>query len=580
MPERQISFAHGLLWLCVSLFLAGCGSSSSRHLGSLDPPGGGGGGTLPPPGGGGFPPPPGPPAESIEISGTVTFDRVPFSATANAGLNFAGTVSAPARGVTVEAVSAVGNSVLANTRTDATGAYTLTVLPNANMFLRVKAEMAAAGPPSWTFRVRDNTSSDALYALDGAVFNTGTVATLTRDLHAASGWNAGSSSYPDPALRAAAPFAILDDVYDALQLVLTADAAAVFPPLDLFWSPDNVPDFGTGDPAVDYPVGDIGTTFFETGTPSRIYVLGAQDEDTDEFDSHVIAHEWGHYYQSAFSRDDSVGGDHFPDERLDLRVAFSEGWGDAFSGMALNDPLYRDSYDTAQSSDGSASLESDATPAPGWFSEGSIGLIFYDLFDGADAEPESVQLGFGPIHEAMGALRDTLAFSSIHSFVNALVPLVPAQAAAVQTLVSAQDIDGVEPNDFAPLETNNGGDPDNLPIYTLIAVGATEQVCSTGAVGESYNKLGNRSFLQLVLATDYAGSIEVTTPDPLSDADVFVYRQGVEVASGEDIGDDLVPVTLEAGTYVIEVYESSNVFGDFVNPAPFGDICIDVTVAP
>lgn len=582
MPERNMPIAQALLWLCISLFLAGCGSSSSRHLGSGSPPGdGGGAGPLPPPGGGGFPPPPGPPADSIEVSGTVTFDRVPFAATANDGLNFDAAVEAPARGVTIEAVSATGGSVLATTQADATGAYTLTLLPNAAVFLRAKAEMARTGPPSWTVRVRDNTSGDALYALDGAVFNTGTVATLTQDLHAASGWDSGSSSYPDPLTRSAGPFAILDDIYQAMQLVLAADATAVFPALDVLWSPDNVPDFGTGDPAVDYPVGNIGTTFFQTGTPAQIYVLGAADEDTDEFDTHVIAHEWGHYYQSVFSRDDSVGGDHFPDERLDLRTAFSEGWGDAFSGMVFNDPLYRDSYDLAQATDGSASLESDATPQPGWFSEGSIGLVFYDLFDGVDAEAESVQLGFGPIHEAMGALKTTDAFSSIHSFINALVPLVPAQAAGVQALVTAQSIVGIEPNDFAPLETNNGGSAHNLPIYKPISVGGgTVQVCSNGGVGESYNKLRNRSFLTFTLATDFTGTINVTSPGPTSDADYFVYEQGVEVASGTDTGDDLHAVNLPAGTYVLEVYESSNVFGELIPPAPIGPICIDVTLAP
>ncbi|MEZ5459313.1 MAG: hypothetical protein R3E65_08385 [Steroidobacteraceae bacterium] len=52
--------------------------------------------------------------------------------------------------------------------------------------------------------------------------------------------------------------------------------------------------------------GEIGTTFFTPGTPDRIFVLGRADIDTDEFDQHVIAHEWGHYYQDNFSRDDSL----------------------------------------------------------------------------------------------------------------------------------------------------------------------------------------------------------------------------------------------------------------------------------
>ena len=72
-------------------------------------------------------------------------------------------------------------------------------------------------------------------------------------------------------------------------------------------------------------------------------MLGKENVDTDEYDASVIAHEWGHYYQSAFSRDDSPGGAHSGGDRLDRRVAFSEGWGNAWSGIALARSNYTDS---------------------------------------------------------------------------------------------------------------------------------------------------------------------------------------------------------------------------------------------
>jgi hypothetical protein len=57
---------------------------------------------------------------------------------------------------------------------------------------------------------------------------------------------------------------------------------------------------------IDLPQASIGSTFFiNRSTGKEIYVLGAENVDTDEFDDSVIAHEWGHYYQSSFSRDDS-----------------------------------------------------------------------------------------------------------------------------------------------------------------------------------------------------------------------------------------------------------------------------------
>ena len=57
----------------------------------------------------------------------------------------------------------------------------------------------------------------------------------TRNLTATTGW--GGISYTGP--RVAAPFAILDTIYEAVNFVAATDPNADFPPLDAFWSPDN-----------------------------------------------------------------------------------------------------------------------------------------------------------------------------------------------------------------------------------------------------------------------------------------------------------------------------------------------------
>jgi hypothetical protein len=55
----------------------------------------------------------------------------------------------------------------------------------------------------------------------------------------------------------------------------------------------------------------------------------------------------------------------------------------------------------------------------------------------------------------------------------------------------------------------------------------------------------------------------------------------VELARAETFGDDVLTTpVLDPGAYVLEVYDGSNVFGDFVGDPPIGDICIDVAVAP
>ena len=172
-------------------------------------------------------------AAPVSVSGQVTFDFVP--AVPGQGLSYAGTVARPARGVTVELLQA--GAVTASTTTTPTGDYSFAGVPaNTEVSLRVRAELLRVGSPSWDFRVVDNLNADALYTLAGAVFNTGE-ASVTRNLHAASGW--GGSSYTTT--RSAAPFAILDLVYDAVQLILTAAPNTAFPALQLHWSTANVP---------------------------------------------------------------------------------------------------------------------------------------------------------------------------------------------------------------------------------------------------------------------------------------------------------------------------------------------------
>ena len=512
------------------------------------------------------------PAGSVTVSGQVSFDRVPFSATARAGLDFTRVVQAPGRGLSVEAIAASNAAVLATATTDASGLYSMIVAPNTDMFVRVKAQMQRVGTPSWNFSVRDNTALDALYTLDGSVFNTGTTA-VTRNLNAASGW--GGNAYTAP--RAAAPFAILDTVYMAYSLVLSANASSVFPALRLQWSPKNIPS-GDGSAAA-LASGQIVTTFFASaggGNPARIYILGAADTDTDEFDTPVLAHEWGHYYQNAFSRDDSLGGNHSIGDRLDLRVAFSEGWGNAFSGMVRNDPVYRDSSGVRQGSDFSFSVETPTSGSVGWYSEETVQSLLWDIYDPANEPTDNVNLGFAPIHAAMsGAVRSSSAFSSIYSFLAALRSANPVQATAISQLVSAQKLNPTS-DDFGTNETNNAGDARNLPIYATLTSGVTlPQVCSS-AVNGTYNRLGNRKFMRFDVTGTRGATIAAVNGPTGSDPDIVLYAMGTEQARAESNASGSETLTvgkLAAGTYIVEVYEYSNVAHGAVSR---GDTCFDV----
>ncbi len=515
------------------------------------------------------------PSDGVPVSGRVTFDRVPFGSGNDAGLDFALATPAPVRGATLEIVAGAGGSILATGVTSTDGNYILNVQPNTDVFVRVRAEMLRTGTPAWNFTVRDNTRSDALYVLDGSVFNTG-AAGVTRNLHAASGWSGGAYSAP----RSAAPFSVLDAVYQAFQLVLTASPGQVFPELRMMWTPNNRPVAPAGNAstvAAQRAVGNIGTTFYDAGPPSRIYVLGDATIDTDEFDQHVLAHEWGHYYQDRLSRDDSVGGAHNVNVRLDYRVAFSEGWGSAFSGMAKGDPLYRDSFTMSGALRGfTINVENNATLIPGAFNEGAVQSVLYDLFDPANDGADAVSLGFAPIHAVMTTrMRNTTSLTTIYPFLSALRAGNAAQASAIDALAAGQQMASVT-DDFGVNEFNNGGDARNLPIFRSVAAGEIVAVCSVAANG-AYNRLGNRKFLRFDLAT--AGSITVRASNgPAgSDPDLALYSAGQQrgLAEGTAASAETLAVSgLAAGTYVIEVYEFSN-----LGSAPRGDTCFDLQVS-
>ncbi len=560
MPQEFFRFARVFAAVGICALVAACGGGGGGFGGGDG--GGGGGGAR------------------ITVSGRITFDRLQFNTVPNTGLNGANPVESPAREVVVEAVS--NSTALASTTTDSNGNYSLSVPANTTVLIRARAQMLKTGAaPTWNFTVRNNANSDAVYALQGENFNTGT-ANVTRNLRATSGW--GTNSYTGD--RTAAPFAILDTVYGAKQLIFGAAPTAAFTDLNLYWSTKNknagalfCPDDGI-----------IGTSFYsgdpqardactQTGNllPAGIYILGDfVVGDTDEFDAHVIAHEFGHYFEDNFSRSDSIGGEHSSGGLLDLRVAFGEGWGNAFAGMTQNDPVYRDSQNGI-STNFSIDLESGSAGTEGWFSEASVGEFIWDVFD-SNTTPEAgdnVALGFGPILTVMtGAQVTTEALTSVFSFATALRAGNATSSGAIGDLLNGEEINGT--GAFGAGESNDGGIPGVLPVYRPITLGGAGQVyvCNYSNANASntddVNKLGNSSFLRfdndqsrsVVIRAD--GVANSPTQVGAADPDIYVYRRGETVAAGESGGPDVPPATrrveslsttLAAGTYVIELID-------------------------
>lgn len=123
---------------------------------------------------------------TVTISGSISYERVPFSSTTGGGLDYNNIQVRPARGVDVQALGP-GDCVMASTSTSATGAYSLVVEQNTSIKIRVKARTQSVSGATWEFEVRDNTRSNGLYVMDGSSSNSG-FSNSTRNLTAASGW--------------------------------------------------------------------------------------------------------------------------------------------------------------------------------------------------------------------------------------------------------------------------------------------------------------------------------------------------------------------------------------------------------
>jgi hypothetical protein len=500
------------------------------------------------------------------VSGRVTFARIPFFAATNQGLNFAASAQQPARGIRVHARNATTQAVIGTTTTDANGNYSINVPNNTDISIQAEARMvrdSTQALPRWDVRVYDADAGTSNYIYTGPIFSSGTG--VTHDLAIPSGLNnAGAAT----GTRHSAPFAILDTLYVATQALVAVAPTIDFPALVVDWAANN--------PA--------GQTFF-SGADERIVLSADLATDTDEYDPHVIAHEFGHYIEFNFSRADNIGGSHGGGDRLDPRVAFGEGFGYAFAAIVLNDPVARDSFVSGGTQVSSTfNVETNNVSNPGWFSEASVWAILWDLHDSVADANDNLALGLAPLWNVLTSTqRNTNALTTVFSFIDALKDARPADAAAINQIVGGQSITSIS-DEFGTGEMNFGGvqvpaSSDILPIYTTITAGGASVTLRSSAPFGTYNTIGNHRFLRLVLPNARNTSITVTSSG--NDPDLTVLRQGdfISQLSAESPGDESTgPFNAPAGTYILDVYECANGCtdgGSTDNPGPY-DVTITV----
>ena len=240
------------------------------------------------------------PSGTLTITGTIKYEDKEY----DQSVGHTGNTSLKAvRFAEVELVNASSLTTLWSTRTNSNGVYSISTSTNTGTTVYVRVLSSAA--PAGVNTVSVMNLSPALYAVKTADFSLKGETTVNLTI--------ATTNTADGA------FNILDVLTSGYKFVETY-AAMSTPVLNAYWPRT------------------IGLTYYCDGpVPDSAYCIRGEGIyinktfDTDEFDDDVLWHEFGHFIASKYSKDDSPGGVHYLDDNTqDLRLSWSEGWGNFF----------------------------------------------------------------------------------------------------------------------------------------------------------------------------------------------------------------------------------------------------------
>lgn len=464
--------------------------------------------------------------EAVEISGTIYYERIHAKNIGGSSfLDTSNITKERAKEVSVVALDS-SNNLIDSTYTDKNGEYNLSVDNNIDIKIRIYSKMKKLN--KWSVKVLNNKNSNSLYGIEGELVNSGNSNSI-RDLTALASNNSS------------APFSILDSIYLAMNRFISIDRSINFPPLIVNWSVDNI---------------TSGTYYDGIDT---IMVQGDQKGDSDEYDDHIIIHEWGHYFENKFSRADNIGGQHGAGEYLDIRVAFGEGWGNALSAMITDDAIY---FDTMGRYGWNMNIEDDIHEASGWFSEASIQRILYDLYDSNRDGKDNLSLGLEPIYEVLiNGEKNTPSFTSIFSFITELKKAYPENTSKVDDIISSEDIATID--DIYGSNRISNLKEGSLPIYTLLTIDKTlGNICTLNYYG-LYNKLSNHRYIRFTINKNGTYPIEVRQSNGTSsDPEFALFKtspfENISINESSERGVERASLALTSGDYLLDIYDSNN----------------------
>jgi hypothetical protein len=384
------------------------------------------------------------PSLPISITGTVTFDMIDNSL---GYWDYENTTVKPAKNVKVVLSSELG-SVIDVTFTDESGDYVFNSVGTPGKYFVV----AVTETKDRTIRVEDNTQNNAVFGVNSVLFDQ-SEEQQTIDLHASSGWEGQNStgSYTSP--RVSAPFAIIHFLQLA-EVAFKGDHA--IPGVIVNWSPSNRSVDG------DKALGEIKTAHWD-GT--ELYLRGEADVNADEYDPHVMIHEWMHYFQDTIGRSDSPGGSHPFGANLDPRLAFSEGLANAAATLTPGvGDLLIDVYGQRQGLAAMGLNIEDRTsfPSQGWYSELAVSYLIHDFFDEQADVDDTLALEFMALASTLKEQANTGIPSTIFSFLYELKELVGSDQAQIDQMTTSVGISNVGDR-FGSAEIHDGGFAGSLP---------------------------------------------------------------------------------------------------------------------
>jgi hypothetical protein len=507
-----------------------------------------------------------PTATNITVSGTALYVDIDAKVT---GLDYANPTDKPIRGAVVEVQNASG-AKLGSTNTTETGTFSVSIPNTETINILVKASLGDSKTAPNTV-VIDNKRDDAVWVLSATGITTSGT-DVSKTLTAASGRGSstevGVKAYTET--RIAGPFAILDVIYEGQKRVKTVISDAEFPALKVHFSPTDTEEGSSFD-------GD-----------DILHIVAIDGVDTDEYDSLVVGHEWGHYLEDKFSRSDSTGGNHTRSDVLHPSLAFGEGYGYAVAAMILNDPLVVDTTGEGNT-DGSGEvnieldnvLDTEFNAAAqavgvnvlsdGYYSEVSIQEVLWDLYDSGalDTDNDGLELGFAPIFKALNeGQKNTKAYTSIFSFLHYLKVQVPDDTAKIDALASAENIDASSNNEFEDpngsvlptLYTNVPADGNPVTLDTDGETLKTFEVFGTVASSDSKfgNKLLNQRFFKSTITNAGCYKLTAAAVSPSSATLLFNAPELDDLVGSDNQPVNPVITDFEAGEIVVFNISSSS----------------------